>query len=156
SRASPVSRAQAREHSAHQRLQIVKAVARSDQDDHCNAKPGQILLVLELAVDCQEYVEVAFGELQELAVSLLAQPISGAVFVSWPGSSRLRRRGRHSSSRTRTGEKGFFGLLQRGDCLRLRDGREVFQEFRKRLAGFEVIDQSLKRHTRSHEYGSAA
>ena len=42
---------------------------------------------------------------------LLAQPISGAVRVSWPGSSRFRRRGTHSSSRTRKGEKGLFGFL---------------------------------------------
>src|SRR5262249_36919476 len=37
---------------------------------HRNGEPGEILLVLEIAVDCQEHVEFAFSELQELAVSL--------------------------------------------------------------------------------------
>src|SRR5947209_563971 len=72
---------------------------------------------------------------------LLAHPISGAVRTSWPGRSRFRRRGRHSSRMSRTGEKRFFGFLQCGDGLFPGYRRKVFQEFGKRLSGFEVIDQ---------------
>src|SRR5688572_239605 len=62
---------------------------------------------------------------------LLAQPISGAVLASWPTSSRLRRLGRHSSSRTRTGEECLLGLFQRRDGLLAGDRREVVEELRK-------------------------
>src|SRR6185436_13049438 len=65
---------------------------------------------------------------------LLAQPISGAVLASCPASSCLRRLGRHSSSRTRTGEERLLGLLQGRDGLLAGDRREVVEELRKGLA----------------------
>src|SRR5207248_1101367 len=75
---------------------------------------------------------------------------------SWPGSSRFNRCGRHSSSRTRTIEKCFLGLLERRDRLFLGDGREVFQEFGERLSTLEIVDQRLERHTGADEHGSPA
>src|SRR5262249_13493347 len=82
---------------------------------------------------------------------LLAQPTSGAVRAAWPTSSRLSPRGRHSSSRTRTGEQRFLRLLQRGDGLFLRNRREVLEELRERLARFEIVEERLERHAGSHE-----
>ena len=66
---------------------------------------------------------------------LLAHPISGAVFASWPTSSRFRRLGRHSSSRTRTVEERLLGLLQGRDGLLPGDGRKIVEELRKSVAG---------------------
>ena len=62
-------------------------------------------------------------------------------------NSRFNRRGRHSSSRTRTIEKRFLGLFESSDGLFLGDSREIFQEFGERLSRLEIVDQRLERHT---------
>src|SRR5918996_3648704 len=72
---------------------------------------------------------------------LLAHPISGAVLASWPTSSRFRRLGRHSSSRTRTSEESLLGLLQGCYGLLPGDGREVLQELGQGLPCLQVIEQ---------------
>src|ERR1700736_2312086 len=87
---------------------------------------------------------------------LLAQLISGAVFTSWPTSSRFKRLGRHSSSRTRTGEERLLGLLQGRDGLLPGHGRKILEKLRQRFARFEVVQQRRERHTRADEHGGAA
>src|SRR5947209_321549 len=83
---------------------------------------------------------------------LLAQPISGAVFTSWPTSSRFKRLGRHSSSRTRTGEERLLGLLQGRYGLLAGHGREILEEFGQWLAPFQVVQQRRERHARADEH----
>src|SRR5439155_8837661 len=82
--------------------------------------------------------------------------ISGAVFTSWPTSSRFKRLGRHSSSRTRTGEERLLGLLQSRHGLLAGHGREIFEELGQRLPSFEVVQQRRERHTRADEHGGTA
>src|SRR5437867_1327355 len=87
---------------------------------------------------------------------LLAHPISGAVLTLCPTSSRFKRLGRHSSSRTRTGEERLLGLLQGRDGLLPGHGREILEKLRQRLARFEVVQQRCEGHTRAHKYRRAA
>src|SRR5262245_55586841 len=87
---------------------------------------------------------------------LLAQPISGAVLASCPESSRLRRLGRHSSSRTRTGEKRLLGLLQGCYGLLPGDRRKVLQELGQGLPCLEVIEQRCEWDASADKYRRAA
>ena len=91
------------EDAGRKRAQVLDAVAARNQDDDRDVEGGDVLL---------------------------AHPISGAVLASWPTSSRVRRLGRHSSSRTRTSEEGLLGLLQRGNGLFSGDGRKIVEELR--------------------------
>jgi hypothetical protein len=77
------------------------------------------------------------------ALRWLAHPTSGAVRASQPSQVGVSRRGRISSSKTRTGQEGGFRLLARGDGLCLRHGRNVLDKLdtagplRGRRAGSE-------------------
>jgi hypothetical protein len=82
---------------------------------------------------------------EQCAIPLLAYPISGTVLASWPTSSRFKRLGRHSSSRTRTGEQGLLGLLQRGDGLVPADRPEIVKKLWQ-WAGFEVSQAASGKH----------
>ena len=104
------------------------------------------LPVRKVSVGGQEDVEVDCSQRQQLAIFLLAHPISGAVLASCSGSSRFKRLGRHSSSRTRMGEERLLNLLQGRYGLLPGDGREVLQELGQRLPCLEVIEQRRERH----------
>src|SRR4030095_3699383 len=86
---------------------------------------------------------------------LLSHPISGAVLTSWPTRSRFRRLGRHSSSRTRTGEERLLGLLQGRDGVFASAGGEILEDLRQGLARFEVVQQGLERHPSANEHRCA-
>lgn len=73
-----------------------------------------------------------------------------------PDELTFQATGRHSSSRTRTGEKRLLGLFQGRDGLRPGDGREVLQELGQRLPCFEVIEQRRKWYTSANEHGRTA
>src|SRR5262249_17574970 len=80
-------------------------VVRGDEVDHARGvnKPSEPIAARG---------EHHYGDVKRRNI-LLAQPISGAVFTSWPTRSRFRRLGRHSSSRPCTSEERLLGLLQR-------------------------------------------
>ena len=94
-----------------QRLQIQEAVARSREHDRGDSESRQFLLMRELPIDRDERVELAFSKAEQFAISL-----AGPSHL-WGGSrvvsdkSPFSRRGRHSSSRTRTGQERFFRLF---------------------------------------------
>src|SRR5262245_31922568 len=56
----------------------------------------------------------------------------------------------------RTGDQGVLRLMKGGDRLLTTDRRKVLEEFAERIAGFEIVDQRLQRHTGAHEHGSAS
>ena len=68
----------------------------------------------------------------------------------------LQPAGRHSSSRTRTGEERLLGLLQGRYGLFAGDRREVLEELGKGLARLEVVQQRRQRHAGTDEHGRAA
>ncbi len=99
-------------HLRHERLQIREGIAVGDQYYYRDIECRQVLLVLEFLIDGQEGVELANCKTEQVAVSCAGPTISGTVRASWPTSSRFNRRGRHSSSRMRTGEECVPGLFQ--------------------------------------------
>ena len=48
-------------------------------------------------------------------------------------------------------EQQFLRLLQRCDCLLMRDGGEVIQKIAKRMTAREVVDERLEGNASSHE-----
>jgi hypothetical protein len=93
------------------RAQVVDAVAPRNQDDYGNIESGDVLLIRKISIRCEKHVELGGSKASSSPFRLLAHPISGTVLASWPMSSRFKRLGRHSSSRTRTGEERLLGLL---------------------------------------------
>src|SRR6185295_10725910 len=61
-----------------------------------------------------------------------------------------------SSSRTRTGDHALAGELKSSNGLLSSDGRKLSQEFIKRVAAFEVVEQRLHRHASPNEDRGAA
>src|SRR4029453_17678086 len=87
---------------------------------------------------------------------------SRSIFAAGPthlrcvlASCRLRRLGRHSSSRTRTSEERLLGLPQGRDGLLTSDGREILEELGQGLPALEVIEQRRERCTSANEHGRA-
>src|SRR5690349_12895861 len=84
------------------------------------------------------------------------QPISGTVRKSWPGSSRRKRRGAHSSSRIRMAHQDLLGESQRRHRLLTSHAREVLQELVEGFAGFQVVEQGADGDTGTDEDRSTA
>jgi hypothetical protein len=92
--------------------QVVDAVAARNQDNYRDIESGNVLLIGKISIRCERNTSnSAAAKASSSPFRLLAQPISGTVLASWPTSSRFKRLGRHSSSRTRTGEERLLGLL---------------------------------------------
>src|SRR5438309_7450083 len=72
--------------------------------------------------------------------------------VVLPATSRFRRPGICSSSRTCTGEERLLGLLQGRYGLLAGYGREILEELGQRLARFQVVQQRRERHARADEH----
>src|SRR3954451_2406552 len=70
-------------------------------------------------------------------------------------SSHFKGLGTHSSSSTRMSDQHPLRELQDGHGLLPSHAREVIQEGVEGLSTFEIVQQSLHRHTRSHEDGGA-
>src|SRR5271167_3964764 len=84
-----------------------------------------------------------------------AQPCWVTVLTSWPVSSRARRRGSCSSSRTRTARQRLMSRLQRRDNLLARDAWKIIEKLVKGVSFLDVIDQVAQRHPRSQEHRRA-
>ncbi len=91
--------------------QIVNAVVPCNHDDDRNIERGNVLLMERLRSAVRDASNSAAAKASSSPFRLLAHPISGTVLASWPTSSRFKRLGRHSSSRTRPGEERLLGLL---------------------------------------------
>lgn len=65
-------------------------------------------------------------------------------------------RGTHSSSNTRIDNQMGFGLFKRSNGYFPGNGREIVEEFLRRMSALNVIDQRLKRNACSNKNGSTA
>src|SRR4030095_4229932 len=72
-----------------------------------------------------------------------AQPHSGTVETSCPFSSLASRRGKHSSSRTRTIHQRFACVLERCDGLISGYRGKVFDKIHAPIGGFALIEQHM-------------
>ena len=52
----------------------------------------------------------------------------------------------------RTSKKGVFGLLESRNRLLTTHRRKILEKLAKGLTGFEIVEQGLKRHSRSDEH----
>ena len=84
-----------------------------------------------------------------------AQPHSGTVETSYPFSSLASRRGKHSSSRTRTVHQRFACVLERCDGLISGYRGKVFDKIVDPVAGFEIVEEILHRNSRADEHGGS-
>jgi len=84
------------------------------------------------------------------------QPCSWTVLISCPTNSRAKRRGTHSSSRTRIGDQAFLRLFERGNREFAAHGRKVIQEHFERTAAFEIVHERLEGHPRPDKHGSSS
>src|SRR3990167_2566335 len=97
---------------------------------------------------------LSFANLSNSPFVFPAQPISGTVLISCPRNSCFNLLGRHSSNKTFTisGQEGFLEIFKCLGGLLTGNGGKIFEELIQGLAFFEVINQSLHKHTGSHKY----
>ena len=103
----------------------IKAIARRDHHDDRDVKCRQILLIRELAIDCEKDIELSDSKGQQLTV-LRAGP------AHFPGYARLLR------------------LFERRDRLLPADSRKVVAEVGQRLAALSIVEQGFQEYARSH------
>jgi hypothetical protein len=113
-------------------------------------------LVYKPLIDGYEDVKASAVCLRSKLFRSPAQPIRVAILTVCPASRGPSFRGRHSSRRMRAGKERFFRYLERLDCLLAAHGREIVEELVETVPSFEVIDEVLDRHARTHENWNAS
>jgi hypothetical protein len=126
-------------------------------DNDRELQTGEILLIFEVAVDCEKDVK-AFGcPLQQITIF---QPgpffFGNGALTSWPGSSLRSAPGTHPSSSSRIGNQMGLGLLEGRDGKLARNGREVVKELVEGMTSFDVVDERLHGNARADEYRGPA
>ena len=90
-------------HRRHQWKQVddIVAVCAQRNDGECEAR--HMLLIFEISIDGEKHRELLFGRAPQKRPVLDAGPAKPwTVWTSWSGRARIRRAGRHSSSKMRT------------------------------------------------------
>ena len=116
--------------------------ATSDDGD---GKGGQILLMLEIPVCCQEDIEAVCGQSKQFAV-LLAAPTHRChhTRTSCPNSNVANGRGNDSSSRTRTGGQHLLGgNFEYSHRLLALHRREMVKELVEGISCRQIVDEVL-------------
>src|SRR5712692_1254899 len=88
--------------------------------------------------------------------SRLDQPSCCTVRTSCPASSSASSRGRHSSSRMRTGFQSLSSYLEGGNRLLPGHRGEGLQEVIDRVPGFQIVNKVLERNAGPHEHRGTA
>src|SRR6266566_2609798 len=81
-----------------------------------------------------------------------AQPISGTDSTVCPGKSRRRRQSRFSSRRILTSRRGQKFLAKLCQHLLTPHAGKPFEKIVNRIAGLQMIEQALNRHTSADEH----